>query len=133
LDFPEDLRPPVLPTFLSFRIMVVLGFLLLVLSFYAWKARKKLEQTPKILKILPWAIPLPYIAMEAGWIVAEVGRQPWIVYGMLKTADAVSRVSGPQVYFSFWMLTILYTFLGAVDIYLLFKYAKKGPEKPKMA
>ena len=127
-EFPRDERPPVLLTFLSFRLMVGLGFLFILLAFFAWKERNNLENNPKIIKYLPWAIPLPYIAMEAGWIVAEVGRQPWIVYGMLKTSDAVSPIAGSQVYFSLVLLTILYTFLGAVDIFLLFKYAKKGPE-----
>ncbi len=127
-DFPKDERPPVLLTFLSFRLMVGLGFLLLALSFLAWRERNRLENKPKILKFLPWAIPIPYIAIEAGWVVAEVGRQPWIVYGVLKTSDAVSPIAGSQVYFSLVLLTLLYTFLGAVDIYLLFKYARKGPE-----
>ncbi len=128
LDFPRKDRPPVLLTFLSFRLMVTLGLLFLFLAFFAWKARNKLDSSPRILKYLPWAIPLPYIAIEAGWVVAEVGRQPWIVYGLMRTSKAVSPVVSSQVYFSLVLLTLLYAFLGAVDIFLLFKYARKGPE-----
>jgi len=129
--FPKDLRPPVFETFLGFRLMVALGGLFIVLSslafFLSWKDR--LEQYPFFLKIMLFAIPLPYLAGELGWIVAEVGRQPWIVYGVLKTADAASRsVSVTQVTVSLIGFTILYSFLGLVDMYLLAKYAKKGPE-----
>ena len=74
-----------------------------------------------------FAIPLPYIAIEAGWVLAEVGRQPWIVYGLMKTSDAVSPIVTSQVAFSLVALTVLYAILGAVDIFLLYKTAKKGP------
>jgi cytochrome d ubiquinol oxidase subunit I len=76
-----------------------------------------------------FAIPLPYIAQQMGWVVAELGRQPWIVYGVLKTADGVSKsVTSTQVLLSLIGFTVLYGVLGAVDIYLLAKYAKKGPD-----
>lgn len=129
--FPKELRPPVLETFLSFRLMVGLGGLFILLSslafFLSWKDR--LENYPLFLKIMLFAIPLPYLAGELGWIVAEVGRQPWIVYGVLKTSEAASRsVSVTQVTVSLVGFTLLYSFLGLVDMYLLAKYAKKGPE-----
>ncbi|MFA6412763.1 MAG: cytochrome ubiquinol oxidase subunit I [Syntrophales bacterium] len=129
--FPKGLRPPVFETFLGFRLMVALGGLFILLSslafFLSWKDR--LEEYPLFLKVMLFAIPLPYLAGELGWIVAEVGRQPWIVYGVLKTADAASRsVSVIQVTVSLVGFTILYSFLGLVDMYLLAKYAKKGPE-----
>jgi cytochrome bd ubiquinol oxidase subunit I len=129
--FPKDQRPPVLETFLGFRFMVGLGGLFILLSslafFLSWKDR--LENYPLFLKIMLFAIPLPYLAGELGWIVAEVGRQPWIVYGVLKTSDAVSRsVSVTQVTVSLVGFTLLYSFLGLIDMYLLAKYAKKGPE-----
>ncbi|MDQ1278253.1 MAG: cytochrome bd ubiquinol oxidase subunit [Thermodesulfobacteriota bacterium] len=129
--FPKDQRPPVLETFLGFRFMVGLGGLFILLSslavFLSWQDR--LEHYPLFLKIMLFAIPLPYLAGEFGWIVAEVGRQPWIVYGVLKTSDAVSRsVSVTQVTVSLGGFTLLYSFLGLVDMYLLAKYAKKGPE-----
>lgn len=126
-DWPAEERPPVLLTFLAFRTMVGIGSLLPVLCIWALLRRKKLTESPKLLKAMLFAIPLPYIAIEAGWVVAEVGRQPWIVYGLMKTSDAVSPIVTSQVAFSLVALTVLYAILGAVDIFLLYKTAKKGP------
>jgi cytochrome d ubiquinol oxidase subunit I len=131
-DFPAADRPPVWPVFLSFKLMVALGMLFILLAFLGWwKARKgKLEAGPKFLKIMLWAIPLPYLAIQLGWIVTEMGRQPWIVYGLLRTSEGVSKaVSAGQVGFSLAGFGIVYGLLGAVDIMLLIKYAKKGPEE----
>ena len=130
-EFPRDERPPVAMTFFSFRLMVgigtVMALLLVAAVFLSWKG--KLEQNPAFLKILLWSIPLPYIAGLLGWIVAEVGRQPWIVYGMLKTSDGVSKsLDAGQVALSLAVFIVLYSFLAIVDFYLLFKYARKGPE-----
>ncbi|MEI8122099.1 MAG: cytochrome ubiquinol oxidase subunit I, partial [bacterium] len=129
--FPKEERPPVTPVFLSFRLMVALGALFGLLAVLAvlLSARDKLEHYPIFLKILVFAIPLPYLANQLGWIVAEMGRQPWIVYGVMKTSDAVSKsISVSQVVFSLIGFVLLYTLLGAVDIYLLVKYARKGPD-----
>ena len=130
-SIPNDERPPVLPVFASFRIMVGLGSYLVLASllavFFSYKG--SIESQRLFLKLLVLSIPLPYIANQLGWIVAEVGRQPWIVYGVLKTSAAVSRnISGLQVAVSLFGFTVLYGVLGAIDIYLLFKYARKGPE-----
>jgi cytochrome bd ubiquinol oxidase subunit I len=130
-DIPKELRPPVTLTFLSFRTMAALGMLFLLLSAMAWLISRKdrLEAWPRFLKVMLFAIPLPYIACQIGWIVAEVGRQPWIVYGVLKTSDAVSTaVSAGQVWMSLAGFTLLYGFLAAVDLYLIVKYAKLGPD-----
>ncbi len=126
-DWPAEERPPVMLTFLSFRTMVGIGTLLPILCIWAFLRRNKLTETPRLLRAMLFAIPLPYIAIEAGWVVAEVGRQPWIVYGLMKTSEAVSPIVTSQVAFSLVALTLLYALLGAVDIYLLFKFAKKGP------
>jgi cytochrome d ubiquinol oxidase subunit I len=126
-DFPEDERPPVTITFLSFRIMVGLGFLFLLLTLYGWIRRNKLMESPNYLKIMLYAIPLPYIASEAGWAVAEVGRQPWVVYGLMRTADAVSPISGSQVMVSLVAFVVVYSLLGAAAFYLIGKYARRGP------
>lgn len=126
-DWPKEDRPPVLLTFLSFRVMVGIGTLLPILALWAFFRRHELSESPRLLKAMLWAIPLPYLAIEAGWVVAEVGRQPWIVYGLMRTADAVSPIVTSQVAFSLVALTVLYALLGAVDIYLLYKFAKKGP------
>jgi cytochrome d ubiquinol oxidase subunit I len=130
-SFPKSERPPVAITFWSFRVMVAMGFgmiLLTIIGVYLAK-RDLLQQYPAFLWIMLFSIPLPYIAGQLGWIVAEVGRQPWIVYGVLKTSDAVSKsLSTVQIYASLVGFTVLYTVLGAVDIYLLAKFSKKGPD-----
>ncbi len=127
-DFPQDELPPVLPVFISFRAMVGLGMFFILLSFLSVLKMKKPESSPFILRALLYAAPLPYIAIELGWVVAEVGRQPWIVYGMMKTADAVSRINLSQVAVSFVGFLILYSLLGFADFFLLLKYARKGPD-----
>ena len=130
--FPAKDRPPVMEVFLSFRLMVMLGTLFLTLSaiaFYlSWKDR--LEANPLFLRIILYTIPLPYLAAQLGWIVAEVGRQPWIVYGVLRTSEGVSRQIEPvQVLTSLIGFGLFYSFLGILDFYLLAKYARKGPEE----
>ena len=99
-DFPKDERPPVLITFLAFRIMVGLGFLFVILTVTGWVLRGKLETSRFYLWIMLLSIPLPYLAEEAGWIVTEVGRQPWIVFGLMKTSNAVSPIATTQVFSS---------------------------------
>lgn len=127
-DFPKEDRPPVLVTFLSFRAMVGLGTLFPIVAGLAFLWRKRPEDKPWLLRVLPWLIPLPYIAIMAGWTVAEVGRQPWIVHGLMRTTDAVSPVPAASVATSLVAFLVVYTFLGVLDIYLLRKYARKGPE-----
>ncbi|MCU0573009.1 MAG: cytochrome ubiquinol oxidase subunit I [Syntrophobacteraceae bacterium] len=126
-DFPSDERPPVTITFIAFRIMVGLGFLFLPLSVVGWFKRNRLLDSPGYLKVLLYAIPLPYIALQAGWIVAEVGRQPWVVYGVMKTADAVSPIAVSQVMTSLIAFIGVYTLLGIVAFYLIASAARKGP------
>lgn len=127
-DFPEDERPPVTITFLSFRTMVGLGFLFLLLTIVGWFKRNKLEESPRFLKIMLYAIPLPYIAAEAGWALAEVGRQPWVVYGVMRTSDAVSPIASSQVVVSLVAFVLVYSLLGAAAFYLIATHARKGPE-----
>jgi cytochrome d ubiquinol oxidase subunit I len=127
-DYPASERPPVLPVFLSFRAMVGLAFLFLAVGLYAWLKRERIEDRHGFLRILPWLIPLPYLANELGWTLAELGRQPWIVYGLMKTTDAVSPIAVSQVGTSLVAFFLVYALLGAVDFYLLFKFARKGPE-----
>ena len=127
-EWPKEDRPPVMLTFLSFRIMVGLGFLFVLLTIWAWIRRNKLTDSPGLLKIMLWAIPLPYIAIQAGWAVAEVGRQPWIVYGLMKTSDAVSPLATHQVAVSFIAFIVVYGLLGLAAYWLIFKYARTAPE-----
>jgi cytochrome d ubiquinol oxidase subunit I len=126
--FPRDERPPVLLTFLSFRGMVALGmYFILMMIIGVWK-RNRLLESPTYLKWMLYSIPLPYIAIQLGWMVAEVGRQPWIVYGMMKTSDAVSPIATSQVATTLIGFILVYGLLGAVGYYLIFKYARKGPQ-----
>jgi cytochrome d ubiquinol oxidase subunit I len=127
-DIPKDERPPVFLTFLGFRTMVGLGTLFILLTVYGWFRRNKLMESPLYLKTMLWAIPLPYIAIEMGWLVTEVGRQPWIVYGLMKTADAASPIATSQVFVSLTGFILVYGLLGAVGFYLITKSVKEGPE-----
>jgi len=126
--FPKDERPPVTITFVAFRIMVALGFLFPLLTLIGLFKRNKLVNSPGYLKVMLWSMPLPYIALQAGWIVTEVGRQPWIVYGVMKTKDAVSPIATSQVGISFAAFIVVYTILGIVAFYLMRKFAIQGPE-----
>lgn len=130
-DFPKELRPSVTPVFLSFRLMVAIGTFMILASLAGifFSRRDGFEDNRLFLTIMLLAIPLPYLAQQLGWVVAELGRQPWVVYGVLKTADAVSKsLTATQVLLSLLGFTILYGILGAIDIFLLVKYAKKGPD-----
>ncbi len=127
-DFPPKDRPPVLLTFLSFRTMVALGTLFPLLTLIGLFLRNQLVQNRWYLMIMVAAIPLPYIAMEAGWVLAEVGRQPWIVYGLMRTADAASPVAGSQVISTLIAFILVYGLLGLMGFFLIAKFALKGPE-----
>ncbi len=127
-DFPPADRPPVLVTFLGFRLMVALGFLFVLLALIAvilaW--RNAISGQRWFLWIMAVALILPYLACELGWIVAEIGRQPWIVYGVLRTADAASRSISPgDVLGSLIAFLVVYGALAAVDAFLLARYARK--------
>ena len=126
-DIPRDERPPVLITFISFRVMVGLGTLFILLTIYGWFKRNRLLESRNYLKVMLFAIPLPYIAIELGWVLAEVGRQPWIVYGLMRTSDAASPIDVSQVLFSLIGFIVVYGLLGAIGFYLIATNAKKGP------
>ena len=130
-DIDKDLRPPVALTFYSFRIMVAFGLMMILAALAAviLSMIRKTDMPRAFLFFMICMIPVPYIAGQLGWITAEVGRQPWIVYGMLKTSDAVSRsIDTSQVIASLAGFTLLYGGLGIIDIYLLAKNARKGPD-----
>lgn len=131
-DIPANERPPIWITFVSFRLMVLLGIIFAVLTIIATvkSLRGRLLGSRKFLLVMLYALPLPYIATQLGWLVAEVGRQPWIVYGVLKTADATSpAVSLSQVWLSLIAFTLIYGLLAVVDVYLLFKVSRRGPDE----
>jgi cytochrome d ubiquinol oxidase subunit I len=126
----ENYIPPVAITYWSFRAMVGAGFLMLGLAGLAIVKvlRETLGSQPRFLYALVLAIALPYIANSAGWIMTEIGRQPWIVFGLQRTEDAVSpNVSAEMVALSLVIFTLIYGVFMAADVYLLVKYGKKGP------
>lgn len=109
----------------SFFIMVASGMLLIAIGIYGTIFFKRFVDSPTTQKIFMWLFFLPYIAIITGWIVAEVGRQPWIVYGLMKTKDAVSDVPIESVLFSLITITLLYVILGIACAYLTIKRIKK--------
>jgi cytochrome d ubiquinol oxidase subunit I len=130
-SFPRDEWPPVGETFWSFRMMIGLWFWFLGLSglgmILLW--RRRLFENRFFLRLAMLTIPLPFLANELGWFVAEVGRQPWVVYGVLRTRDAVSpNVPAGSILFSLILFGAIYALLFFVWIYLLRRAVKKGPE-----
>jgi cytochrome bd ubiquinol oxidase subunit I len=123
--------PPVAPVFWSFRVMVALGFTFLatfVLAFWFCARRTLLRERHRwFLRWAVWAIPLPWIAAELGWTVAEVGRQPWTIAGILPTHLSASNLSAGDLYLSIAGFVLFYTVLFIVEIMLMFKYARRGP------
>jgi cytochrome d ubiquinol oxidase subunit I len=122
-----DYVPPVAVSYWTFRFMVGGGLamlaVILVALYLLW--RNKLEQNVLFLRLLVWAVLLPYVANTAGWLFTEIARQPWIVFGLQLTQDAVSpSVSAGMVLFSLIGFTVVYGVLMAADIYLLMKYAR---------
>jgi cytochrome d ubiquinol oxidase subunit I len=126
-EFPKDERPPVLISLFSFRVMVFLGTLFPLLMIIGVLKRNRLTESPLYLRAMLYAIPLPYIAIQLGWVLAEVGRQPWIVYGIMKTKDAASPIAVSQVFSSLVAFILVYGLLGAVGFYLIITNARKGP------
>jgi cytochrome d ubiquinol oxidase subunit I len=130
-EFPPEDRPNVNLVFQSYHIMVVCGMFMIavaLLSAFLWW-KKKLADYPWYLAILTILFICPHIANEMGWIAAEVGRQPWIVYGLLRTSDAFSPVvTGGELWASIILFTIIYIFLFFVGVYSAIRYIKKGPE-----
>lgn len=124
---PEDEQPPVAIVHYSFQLMVAIGVLLMILSIIflcflrgdRWKTRRWL------LKLFCFAIPLGFIAVEAGWTVTEVGRQPWIIQGVMKTKDAVTPMPGIQ--WSLLIFAAVYILLTVMVIFLLHRQIKMVP------
>lgn len=130
-DFPKDEWPPLLPSFASFHLMVGLGFYFVFLTavgvFLLW--RKQVYDNKLFLRLALLSIPLPVIASELGWMAAEFGRQPWAVYGLMRTEDAVSKVVPPaQILTSIILFSLVYALLFAVWLFLLRQKLRKGPE-----
>jgi cytochrome d ubiquinol oxidase subunit I len=126
----EELVPPVPLVYWAFRIMVGFGGLLLCLMVVVlWaERRKKLEGMRWLLWASLLSIPLVYLAGQAGWIVAEVGRQPWVIEGLLPTKAAISSVSVGAVQTTFFLFVAIFTLFLAIEIRILIKAIKEGPK-----
>ncbi|NLG97956.1 MAG: cytochrome ubiquinol oxidase subunit I [Chloroflexi bacterium] len=128
---PGYYAPSIITMYWSFRFMVGAGFLMMALALLALYPliRNKPLDTVKYLKFFPLAIALPYIANSAGWIFTEMGRQPWVVFGLMKTADAFSPNLTPGMVLATLIgFTLIYGLLMAADLFLIIKYARVGAE-----
>jgi cytochrome d ubiquinol oxidase subunit I len=128
-DFPRDERPPVVPPFFAFRLMVGIGLLMLAV---AWSGlvqmlRGKLVETRWLLRVLPWMAPSGFVAVLAGWTVTEVGRQPYVVYGLMRTSEAVSSVPGASVATTLALFLAVYGGVFGAGIHYLSKLVRLGP------
>lgn len=131
--FPAEDRPPVQVPFQMYHLMVGLGMFFIgfttLASFLHWRGR--LFDSRWLLRLMVPAVVLPYVANQAGWIAAAVGRQPWIVYGELRTTEGVSRnLAAGNVVFSLVLFTLIYALLFAMFLYLLDRKIKHGPDEP---
>lgn len=134
-EFPPQNVPPLWLTFVSFHNMVVLGLYFIAITFYALITlrRNKLWKKKWLLKVFVWSTPLPLAACQLGWITAEVGRQPWIVYGLLRTSEAYSpNVTAGEIWFSLLLFSSIYLLLGILYVYLLVREVKHGPHPSKV-
>src|SRR6266852_578006 len=129
-DFPPQDRPPVLIPFFGFRIMVGCGLLMLLI---AWAGsylsiKRRIEQTRLLLWSIFLSFPLPFIATLTGWFTAEVGRQPWTVYGVLRTADAMTPfLTTRAATISLVVYCAVYTFIFAFGIFYIYRWLRAGP------
>lgn len=129
-DFPADERPPVAIVFFSFRIMVGMGLIMLGIVMLSWylRIRNRLYESPWFLRLCEYAWPVGFIAVLAGWVTTEVGRQPWTVYGLLRTADSVSpSLQGHEVLISLIAYMVVYLMVYPVGVMLMWRLVKKGP------
>ena len=130
IESADELVPNVPLVYWSFRVMVGLGgFLLALMVLVLWAERKgKMTKWTWLQHVALWSIPLVYLAGQAGWIVAEAGRQPWVIEGLLPTKAAVSSVSVGAVQTTFFLFVAIFTLFLAIEIRILLKAIKKGPE-----
>jgi cytochrome d ubiquinol oxidase subunit I len=128
-DFPRDERPPVPIPFFGFRTMVGIGLLMLAT---AWTglyllARRRLAATRWYLRVLPWLIPVGFVAMLAGWFTTEVGRQPYVIHGMMRTAEAVSAVPGASVATTLALFVLVYGGVFGAGVHYMGRLIRTGP------
>jgi cytochrome d ubiquinol oxidase subunit I len=128
-QIPINEQPPVAITHYAFQIMVAIGTLLVLIAItyiiQLWRKKAIVDQK-WMLWLFVLAIPLGYIALEAGWVVTEVGRQPWIIYGIMRTKDAVTPM--PGIAWSFYLFSAIYASLNVIVIFLLYRQIKMVPQ-----
>jgi cytochrome d ubiquinol oxidase subunit I len=127
-EFPRDVWPPVAIVHIAFQLMVAAGTAMALVALWgAWSAwrRKSLPDSRWFLRAVVASSPLGFLAIEAGWTVTEVGRQPWIIQGVMRTAAAVTPMPGLQI--PFLVFTLLYLFLAAIVVWLLFRQVSESP------
>jgi len=130
--FPAEDRPPVLIPFLAFRLMVGMGLIMLAVSWLGvWlRWRNRLETTRWFLWAAFLSFPTGFVAVLAGWFTAEVGRQPWVVYGLLRTRDAVTpSLTGATVLFSLLAYIAVYAVIYAFGLYYIYRLLRDGPAR----
>lgn len=130
---PGDYIPPVTVLFWVFRVMTGAGGLMVLLGLYGMYASRKnlLENRKNYLKLMTYGMILPFVANTAGWILTEMGRQPWVVFGLMKTEDAISpSVTPNEMLFSLLSFTLLYTILAIVTVFLFVRHIKKEDHDP---
>lgn len=127
---PGDYIPLMVVTYWTFRIMMAFGFVMMgIAAFFVWAGNKGDLAKAKWMKWVPWVLVLPYLANATGWILTEMGRQPWIVYGYLKVQDAVSpNLTVLDLWISLIGYTVVYGSLAVAMVYLMKKYAIAGPD-----
>jgi cytochrome d ubiquinol oxidase subunit I len=129
--WPKDMRPPVGPPFFAFRVMVAIGIAMLLLVGVAQVMRRgdRLFRSEVLLRLCQWAAPLGFIAVLAGWTTTEVGRQPWTVYGLVRTADSVSpSLSGADVAFSLALYVVVYLIMFPAGLAVMLGSIRRGPQ-----
>ncbi|MGL4908535.1 MAG: cytochrome ubiquinol oxidase subunit I [Bacteroidales bacterium] len=131
LNSPKDIIPNIPLTFYSFRIMVILGFYFIALFMLAiWFQHKKTLETKRwFLYTMLFSIPLVYIASQAGWVVAEVGRQPWTIQNLLPTVASLSSIDSTSVAVTFFLFASLFAIMLVAELSIMFKQIKIGPKE----
>ena len=139
-EFARSERPPVIPVFYAFRAMVGIGLAMLAVAWLGLVqlVRGKLADTYWLLRVLPWMIPSGFCALLAGWFTTEIGRQPYVVYGLMRSADAVSRLPAGSVAATLLLFLLVYGGVFGAGIYYIVRLVRAGPpdiaaEPPKQA
>jgi cytochrome d ubiquinol oxidase subunit I len=127
---PQTLIPSIPLSFYSFHLMVGLGmyFILFFLLSLYYVLKGKIHKRRNFLRLAIWTIPLAYLASQAGWVLAEAGRQPWIIQDMMPTMTAVTKISSNAVMVTFWLFAVIFTTLLIAEVKIMTRQIKSGPK-----